>query len=126
MSFSYYADGNVMEIVEHRPAIENRQPETTSVDRFEQYDDKLNVDAFGLIHDDFLDHLVLLPGVTLQKNNPGKETFIGDGDGANFTVAYTYTFDSAGRPLTKNGTFVYTGGPDVGKVFPTLSTFSYY
>jgi hypothetical protein len=46
----------------------------TTVDLFEQYDNKVNVDGFSLIHDDFFDHLVLLPGVQLQKGNPGRQT----------------------------------------------------
>jgi hypothetical protein len=124
MSFSYYADGNLMQIDEHRPTIEGRQTETTTHDRFEQYDDKMNVDGFGLIHDDFFDHLVLLPGVTLQKGNPAKETYTGDGD--NFTVAYTYLYDDAGRPITKSGTAVFTSGTDVGRTFQVSSHFTYY
>ena len=56
MAFSYHADGNLLEMTEHRPAIEGHLDETTTVDRFEQYDDKINVDGFSLIHDDFFDH----------------------------------------------------------------------
>ena len=70
MAFSYYPDGNLEELTEHRPAIGGFQPEATTLDRFEQYDGKINVDAFGLLHDEFFDHLVLLPGVQLQKGNP--------------------------------------------------------
>lgn len=124
MSFSYYADGNVEQITDHRPAIDGRQPESTTIDRFENYDDKVNVDGFGLIHNDFFDHLVLLPGVVLQKGNPGREIFSGDTD--NFFVTYTYTYDDAGRPLTKSGTAVFTSGTNVGQSFPVLSRFSYY
>jgi hypothetical protein len=124
MSFSYYPDGNLMEIVERHPAIEGRQAETTTHDRFEHYDDKINVDAFGLIHDEFFDHLVLLPGVTLQKGNAAKE--IVTGDGLNYTVDYTYTYDDARRPLTKSWTLVFTTGDDAGKPFSATSRFSYY
>src|SRR6185503_14100156 len=48
MSMTYYGDGNLRELTEHRPAIEALQDETTTVDRFELYDDKINVDAFSL------------------------------------------------------------------------------
>jgi hypothetical protein len=59
LSFSYDADGNVQEIVDHRPAISGRQDASTTFDRFEQYDDNVNVEAFSLIHNDFGDHVVL-------------------------------------------------------------------
>ena len=124
MSLSYYADGNLQEITEHRPSVDGQQDETTTVDRFEQYDDKLNVDGFGLIHDDFFDHLVLLPGVRLQKGNPARQ--IHTGDGLNFAVDYTYTYDDKNRPLTKTGDALLLNGADAGRRIPLSSVFSYY
>jgi hypothetical protein len=125
MTFSYYVDGNLFELKEHRPAIEGIQTETNTTDRFEQYNNSIiNVDGFSLIHNDFFDQLVLLPGVQLQKGNPGREVFTGDGD--NFTVDYTYTFDGLDRPRLKIGDFTYVTGPHAGEHFPTLSQFSYY
>jgi hypothetical protein len=124
MSFSYYPDGNLLQVTEHRPAVEGLQTETTTTDRFENYDGGLNVDAFDLIHDDFFDHLVLLPGVQLQKGNPARVTHTGDGD--NFTVDYTYTYDSSHRPLRKSGDLAFLTGQDAGQHFPLSTTFSYY
>ena len=124
MTFSYYADGNLKEIVDHRPAVNGQQPESTSIDRFEQYDNKINVDAFGLLHNDFFDHLVLLPGIQLQKNNPGKETFTSDG--LNFTVDYTYTYNDKNLPLNKKGDLLFTSGPDAGQHFEINTFYSYY
>jgi len=124
MSFSYYPDGNLLELTEHRPAIDGVQPETTVKDRFEQYDNGINVDAFGLIHDDFFDHLVLLPAVHLQKSNPGRVTRTGDGD--NYTVDYTYTYDARNRPLATRGDLVFTTGSSAGQHFQVGSVFSYY
>jgi hypothetical protein len=123
MTFSYYPDGNLMELTEHRPSIDG-QAETTTIDRFEQYDDKINVDGFSLIHDDFFDQLVLLPGVQLQKGNPARQTHTGDG--VNFTVDYGYTYDHRNRPLTKSGDLTVLNGSDAGRRFQTLSVFSYY
>jgi hypothetical protein len=123
MSMKYDADGNLFELTEHRPAIQGVQDDATFVDRFEQYDTKLNVDGFDLLHDDFFDHLVLLPGVQLQKGNPHRQTRTGDGQ--NFTVDFTYTYDGD-RPLTKSGMLTYTNGPDTGRKFDTRSEFSYY
>ena len=123
MSFSYYADGNVEEIVDHRPAL-NGQPASTTVDRFEQYDDGVNVDAFGLIHNDFFDHVVLLPDVQLQQGNPARETFTGGSEDYRFD--FTYTYDALNRPLTKGGTATILSGPDAGRTIPLHTAFTYY
>ncbi|MGE5760837.1 MAG: hypothetical protein ACM37V_10840, partial [Gemmatimonadota bacterium] len=123
MSFSYYADGNLQEIVDHRPAI-NGQEATTTVDRFEQYDDNVNVDAFSLIHNDFFDHVVLLPNVQLQKGNPAREIFTGGS--VDYRFDYTYTYDDQKRPLTKGGTATILTGPDAGQTIPLSTVFSYY
>jgi len=73
---------------------------------------ELNVDGFSLIHNEFFDHLFLLHGVQLQKNNPGKETRTGDG--VNYTVDYTYTYDSRNAPLTKKGDLLMLNGATGG------------
>ena len=124
MAMSYYPDGNLQSITEHRPAIDGLQPEETTVDHYERYDAGVNVDGFGLIHDDFFDHLVLLPGVQLQKGNPARETRTGDG--INYTVDYVYADDGAGRPLTKSGDLVITNGQDTGRHFALSTVFTYY
>jgi hypothetical protein len=124
MSFTYYPDGNLLELTEHRPAIDGLQTEVTTVDRFERYDEKINVDAFGLIHDDFFDHLVLLPAVQLQKGNPAHVTHTGDGD--NFTVEYTYTYDGQNRPLSTSGDLEFLTGQNAGQHFQLSTVFSYY
>jgi hypothetical protein len=124
MSFSYHPDGNLLELTEHRPAIDGLQLETTVIDRFEQYDNGINVDAFGLIHNDFFDHLVLLPAVQLQKSNPRRVTRTGDAD--NYTVDYTYTYDARNRPRTTRGDLAFTTGSNAGQHFQLASDFSYY
>ena len=124
MSFSYSADGNLLELTDHRPAIEGFQPETTVTDRFEEYDNGINVDSFSLIHDDFFDHLVLLPGVQLQKSNPHRVTRSGASD--DFTLDYTWSYDARNRPLTSGGDLVFTTGPHAGEHFQVGSSFSYY
>jgi hypothetical protein len=122
-TFLYHADGNLRELTEHRHPI-NGQVEYTSVDRFEQYDNKINVDGFSLLHSEFFDHLVLLPGVHLQKNNPRKLTHTGDG--LNYTIDYTYTYNDKNLPITKRGEATITTGPTAGQRFDTNSFFSYY
>jgi hypothetical protein len=124
MSFSYYPDGNLLELTDHRPAIDGLQLETTVKDRFEQYDNGINVDAFSLIHNDFFDHLVFLPAAQLQKSNPRRVTRTGDAD--NYTVDYSYYYDGLNRPREAIGDLIFTTGPSAGQHFQVASVFSYY
>jgi hypothetical protein len=126
ITLSYWPDGNLRELTEHRPKIEGLQGESSDVVTYEQYDTGLNVDGFGLIHDDFFDHFVLLPGVVLQKNNPRRETRTGDG--LTYVVDYTYAYDDAQRPLTKRGDLLITGGTgeDGGRRIQIGSAYTYY
>ena len=124
MSMTYDVDGNLKDLTEHYPAIAGLQDEATSVEHFEQYDSGINVDGFGLIHNDFFDHLVLLPGVQLQQGNPRRESRTGDG--LNYVVDYTYTYDTQNRPLSKIGALTITNGPDAGRQIQTSSVFTYY
>jgi hypothetical protein len=124
IALTYWPDGNLAQLAERRPKIDGLQEETNGVVSFEQYDTGINVDGFGLIHDDFFDHFVLLPGVVLQKNNPRRETRTGDG--VTYVVDYTYAYDGAGRPATKSGDLAITGGGEVGLHVQTRSEFSYY
>ena len=123
MTMLYYANGNLQQIKDHRPAMDG-QPESTVIDRFEGYDDKINVDVFRLLHPDFFEHLFLLPGVQLQINNPRKETRTGDG--TNYQVNYTYTYNEKNEPLTKKGEGIITNGDDPLQTFKTSSTYTYY
>jgi hypothetical protein len=124
MSLTYWPDGNLKDLAQHRVKLDGLQDESNIVTRFENYDDGINVDGFGLVHDDFFDHFVLLPGVVLQKHNPRKETRTGDG--LTYTVDYTYAYDGEKRPVTKRGELVITGGGEVGTHAQTGSVFTYY
>jgi hypothetical protein len=123
LTLAYDDNGNLKERRDHRPAIDG-QTEATFVDRFEEYDAGLNVDGFGLLHPDFFEHLFLLPGVTLQKNNPGKETRLGDG--INYQVSYSYKYNDNNAPVTRDGEVVITNGANSGQRFKTSSTYTYY
>ena len=122
-TMTYYTDGNLMDITHHYLPF-NGQPEATYTLHFEQYDNKINGDGFQLIHSEFFDHFFLLPGVQLQKNNPGKETLTGTGD--NYTVNYTYTYNEKNAPLTKTGDLLFSTGTHAGEHFSLSTTFSYY
>jgi hypothetical protein len=124
VSLSYHPDGNLKEISEHRPRVEGRQEEATSVVRFDQYDTRTNVDGFTLLQPEFFEHLILLPFVQLQKGNPGRETRTGDG--VNYVVDYVYDYDGTGRPLTKRGDGMFSNGENAGQRFQTRADFTYY
>ena len=123
LTFTYFPDGNVKEIKEHRPA-NGIETETNFTTAYDQYDDKINVDDFTLWEDGFHDHLFLLSGLHLQKNNPRKE--VRTGDGANYTVDYAYTYDGDGAPLEKDGNLIYTTGTQAGQRFHVSTIYSYY
>ena len=124
LTMSYYEDGNMKDITYYYPVTPINPTASTYTDHFEQYDDKINPDGFGLLHSEFFDHLILLPNIQLQKNNPGKETRTGDG--MNYEVVYTYDYNSKNLPVSKNGDFTITSGPDAGQKTQTISQFSYY
>lgn len=124
VSLNYYPDGNLEQLTERFPEVPGIQSEATTVDRYEGYDDKLNVDGFGLLHDEFFDHLVFLPGVQLQKGNAAR--VIRSGDGLNFQEDRVFQYDDRGRPVSMTGDFVELNGPTVGRHTPTSSSFSYY
>ena len=122
MSFVYDVDGNLAELTDQRLPFPG-QTEATLIDHFEHYEAGINVDGFDLIHSEFFDHVVLLPGVRLQLGNPGGVTR--SGDGLNYHVDYTYTYDGENRPLTKHGEVLILNGTSAGQRFETNSTFSY-
>ena len=123
MTFSYYPDGNLLELAQHRFAVAGQNDAEYS-EMYEQYDNKVNTDGFMLIHDDFFDNLVLLPGVQLQKNNPGKVTHTGDGD--NFKFEYSYTYNDKNLPITRSDVITILNGANAGQVFQSGATYSYY
>jgi hypothetical protein len=120
---SYYTDGNVKEVTQHFFPV-GPQTDMTYKDTYENYDDKLNVDGFSIIHISQFKHPVLMTNALLQVNNAKKVTHTGDG--INYKVDYTYTYDPMGRPLIKNGDLVMTNGADAGKHFDLQTTYSYH
>jgi hypothetical protein len=123
VDFSYHPDGNLAELSDQRHAIPGIQTANLILESFENYDQKKNVDGFTLLHRPD-EHLVLLPNVVLQKNNPGK--IIRSGDGIHYEISYTYQYNSSQTPVSKNGDMLFTNGPDAGKHFESNVSFTYY
>jgi hypothetical protein len=122
-SFLYYPDGNLKERQDQRYRIDGQQDEALYIDRFENYDAKMNVDGFTQLHNED-DHLLLLPGKNVQKNNPGKE--IRSGTGIHYEINYNYTYNETGRPVGRNGSGSFTNGPNAGQTFQLNTSFTYY
>ena len=123
MTFSYYDDGNLKDVFTHYLPIPG-QTESSYTLLFENYDNKTNVDGFSLLHSEFFDRLIFLPGVQLQKNNPGKQTLTGTGE--DYIVDYTYTYSNKNLPLTQSGNLLFLTGPETGRRFQLSSVYSYY
>jgi len=123
--FNYRADGNLFEKLVHRlPIPAAGQTEIVYSEWFDQYDDKINTDDFSLLHDEFFDHLILLPGVQFWKNNPLRLTHIGND--INYKIDYTYTYNDKNAPLVKTGNLLWLSGADSGKRFEEKTFYSYY
>ena len=123
MTMAYDATGNLSDLTVHRPAIDGEQTESTTTDRFEDYDSGVNVDGFSLIHDDFFDQLILLPGVVLQQGNPRHVSHVG---GTDYVVDYSYNYDGQNRPIARTGSLTVTSGDQAGNTFAISAQFSYY
>lgn len=81
---------------------------TTVVTRFTRYDNRTNEDDFALLHDGIEDHLFLLPGFRLQKNNPLRE--IRTGGGFNYTIDCSYTYKEDGTSPARKGNLLFSNG----------------
>lgn len=122
MQLDYYADGNLATLSDHMIEIPGIQPDAVYTDTYENYDNKVNAGAFALIHK-IDDHLILLPGIVLQKNNPRKETR--SGDGLHYTIAYTYAYQDS-LPIKKDGDLLILNGDAAGTHTNYNISFSYY
>lgn len=124
LTMYYDGAGNLRDLVTNRPAIDGVQAEVTTFDQFLDFDTGRNVDAFSLIHDDFFDQLILLPGVHLQKTNPRHVSHFGGG--MDFVAEYTYRYDGQNRPIAKTGNLTITSGDQAGKAVVISAQYSYY
>lgn len=116
-TFEYYDNGNLSRMISTYPA--NGLSTTVTYDA---YDNKRNVDGFGVAKD-FSEHLILLPAVRVQINNPTRMKIVSGPNERTITYDYTYR-DSL--PLQRNGTGQVTAGPNAGQSYTTQTTFTYY
>jgi hypothetical protein len=125
VTFTYYPDGNLERLSEHHfPSPFNGNLDFTITDLYENYDDKINVDAFKLLHTEFASHLVLLPRVQLQKNNPGRVTRTGYG--THYEINYTYSYNTSNAPTESHGAGKFLNGNNAGQTFQSNVFYTYY
>lgn len=123
MGFTYYADNNVKDITTHLPAVEGFQNEASFTDHYENYDTNKNADGFAL-HQRSNDRLILLPGIKLQMNNPGKVTRTGTP--VDYEINYTYTYNDKKYPVSSSGLLKINSGANAGQTFNLSTQYSYY
>jgi hypothetical protein len=63
-------------------------------------------------------------GCICKQGNPRREARTGDG--LNFVVDYTYSYEPENRPISKRGALTITNGADAGRQIQTSSVFTYY
>jgi hypothetical protein len=124
ITFIYLPDGNLSEMTDHLPAIPGVQNEVTLITRFEQYDTKINKDDFMLLNEGGNPHVLIFPGLQIQKNNPHK--IIRTGTGLHYTIDQTYTYSNKNVPLTKTGIVTINSGASAGQQFQSNTAYTYY
>jgi hypothetical protein len=123
LTFTYHPDGNLKDMTEHRPAVSGAEEINFTI-HYDEYDNKINVDDYTLIHDGIHDHFLILPYLHLQKNNPRKEWMTGVQN--EYTVNYNFTYNSDNTPKQKSGELVFTSGSQAGQKFNIGTSYSYY
>jgi hypothetical protein len=123
LTFTYHADGNLRDMTDYRPAARGID-EINFTTHFDDYDDKVNVDDFTLIHDGIHDHLLVLPGLHLQHNNARKQWVTGITD--QYTVTYNFTYNPDDTPVLKSGELVFNSGSLSGRKFNVSTSYTYY
>lgn len=123
LTFTYHPDGNLKELTNTTFDV-GPLTARTFTERYDEYDDKINADGFSLLLPLPQNHLVLLPNYKLQLNNARR--VVRTGSGQDYTVDYTYTYDSNGRPISKTGDVIFTTGQFKDQHFTSVTSFSWY
>jgi hypothetical protein len=123
LTFTYYQNGDLHERHDHLHLIPGQQQESLNIQTFQDYDRRMNVDGFMLLHPEG-EHMILLPGVKLQRHNPGRVYY--SGTGVHYRVDYTYDYNSKNAPVWKRGAAEFLNGPNKGEKFNVRVDYSYY
>ncbi|HEX5655128.1 MAG TPA: hypothetical protein VFX58_18760 [Chitinophagaceae bacterium] len=120
ISLRYHPDGNLSFFDDFRRT--NGELAWSSRTSFSSYDNRLNVDDFQVFKQ-FFEHLLFLPQVRLQKNNPGLVLITSAQN--DFRIDYTYEYQNA-KPVRRTGSLRQTRGNGNGGITELLTTYSYY
>jgi hypothetical protein len=116
-TFDYYGNGNLHAMKTYYPATG-----TISLTTYQAYDNKKNVDGFAVFKD-FFDHIVLLPSVRLQHNNPTKISMLRGNNRIEVQNEYTYSDD---LPIQQRSTAQISDGSGKEQTLTTFTSFNYY
>jgi hypothetical protein len=92
-----------------------------STTSFDDYDNGMNVDDFGL-YKEFFEHFLYLPAVKLLKNNPRSSHVIGVNN--DYEITYSFSYNNK-LPLTKTTTMRQTRGSEAGQVRVGRTEYTY-
>jgi hypothetical protein len=119
---TYDAKSNIVKNEDYRLNVNNEFKLSTTT-KYSDYDDGINTDDRYLLKADFGGHLLYLPQVKFQMNNPHVVT-ITSAD-TEYRIDYTYTYQNT-LPVIKSGRMEQTRGSEAGKVFQFTNQYSYY
>jgi hypothetical protein len=122
VEIQYNAAGNIDRYNNHFMD-ENGELSITVHYAFEDYDDNINVEDFGLLKS-FFEDLIYLPSVKLQKNNPRKLRISSSEN--EFEITYNFTYNDKKLPVEKQTTTKQIRGSNAGRVTTSTTTYSYY
>ena len=120
VDLDYYADGNLKIYTDYRR--NNEQLTLTSIHRFSNYDDGVNVESISLLKD-YFDNILYLPQVKFQLNNAAVEEVTGNDSDYMLNSQYNY---QNGLPISKTGTLTVTRGTGTGSSFAFSIAYNYY
>lgn len=116
-AFTYYENDNLKRLETSYPATAQ-----VSIVDFEAYDNKESVDDFG-VYREFLEHVILLPGVRFQVNNPTRTKAIHGPLVRESSLRYVY---KGSLPIERHSETRVTAGPTAGDSYTGFTSFTYY
>jgi hypothetical protein len=120
---TYLPTGNLAAIDHYYSTSPGQPLEWLSRDEFSDYDNRINVDDFSVLKKDFFSAYLFLPGVRLQKNNPGRQHIVAGGN--EFDIRYSYQYQN-GLPVSKTATITEKIGTVIQEPKTVTTQFSYY
>lgn len=119
--FLYFPNGNLDRYIDY-VNLSGQKLEWVQTVAYSNYDQGKNVDGFRLFKQ-FFDHVLYLPGVQFQKNNPWKVLITGHTN--DYVVNDTWTYENE-LPVHKQSNIKQTKGNGPTGNIISNTTFSYY